>query len=72
MKAEAEKRKAEGTFGKEEDAPQGFGEKPADAENFQPIAVKPKSKKRPLVEAKDSWVEQDPKEQSTNDKRLRE
>ena len=60
MKAEAEKRKADGTFGKEMDAPKGFGEKPQDAENFQPITIKPKTKKRSLNEAKEGWVEQEP------------
>ena len=59
LKAEAEKRKADGTFGKEMDAPTGFGEKPQDAENFQPVTIKVKSKKRTLDEAKDSWQEPD-------------
>ena len=76
MKAEAEKRKAEGTFGKEMDAPKGFNEKPEDAENFQPVAIKPKSKKRTLDEAKSDWVEPPEKkvedEPQNNGKRLKD
>ena len=52
IRAEAEKRKAEG-FGVETDAPKGFGEKPADADEFKPVVLK--SKKRSLEEATQSW-----------------
>lgn len=52
IRAEAEKRKAEG-FGVEVDAPEGFGEKPADAEEFKPVLLKPK--KRSLQEASEAW-----------------